>query len=253
MIRLLFTIIAGMLLGGVVHLVSVLALPRIATQDAYSRLTPMTKLNALNPNVEAIASYKPDLVVAADDTGGLFDNLKRLSIPALLEPAAKSLDDSYSQTQGLGQATGHQSGAADVVKQMRDKVASLVAEVPKRTQSPTYYDEIDNTFFSVTSDTFIGQLFKLAGLHDIADAAQDKAGGYPQLSAEFILQAKPDFIFLSDTKCCGQSPATVAARPGWGDLPAVKLASRLRIAPMAWRATTRRVVNERPSRSRSTS
>jgi len=46
-IRLLFTIIAGVLLGGVVHLVSVLALPRIATQDAYSRLTPLTKLNAV--------------------------------------------------------------------------------------------------------------------------------------------------------------------------------------------------------------
>jgi len=45
--RLLFTIIAGVLLGAVVHLVSVLALPRIATQDAYSRLTPMTKLNTV--------------------------------------------------------------------------------------------------------------------------------------------------------------------------------------------------------------
>ena len=49
MIRLLFTIIAGVLLGGVVHLVSVLALPRIASQDAYSRLTPMTKLNIVTP------------------------------------------------------------------------------------------------------------------------------------------------------------------------------------------------------------
>jgi uncharacterized membrane protein len=47
MIRLMFTIIAGVLLGGIVHLVSVLALPRIATQDAYSRLTPMTNLNAV--------------------------------------------------------------------------------------------------------------------------------------------------------------------------------------------------------------
>jgi uncharacterized membrane protein len=46
-IRLLFTIVAGVLLGGVVHLVSVLALPRIASQDAYSRLTPITKLNAV--------------------------------------------------------------------------------------------------------------------------------------------------------------------------------------------------------------
>jgi uncharacterized membrane protein len=49
MIRLLFTIIAGILLGGVVHLVSVLALPRIATNDAYARLTPMTRLNQVTP------------------------------------------------------------------------------------------------------------------------------------------------------------------------------------------------------------
>ena len=49
MIRLLFTIIGGVLLGGVVHLVSVLALPRIATQDAYSRLAAVTTENAVTP------------------------------------------------------------------------------------------------------------------------------------------------------------------------------------------------------------
>ena len=48
MIRLAFTILGGVLLGLIVHLVSVLALPRIATQDAYSRLTPITKLNAVS-------------------------------------------------------------------------------------------------------------------------------------------------------------------------------------------------------------
>ncbi len=49
MIRVLFAIIAGVLLGGIVHLVSVLALPRIATNDAYARLAPTTKLNAVTP------------------------------------------------------------------------------------------------------------------------------------------------------------------------------------------------------------
>jgi uncharacterized membrane protein len=49
MIRLAFTLLAGVLLGAIVHLVSVLALPRIATQDAYSRLAPITKLNAVTP------------------------------------------------------------------------------------------------------------------------------------------------------------------------------------------------------------
>jgi uncharacterized membrane protein len=59
MIRILFTIIAGVLLGGVVHLVSVLALPRIATQDAYSRLTPLTKLNAVTPLPQADPNNAP--------------------------------------------------------------------------------------------------------------------------------------------------------------------------------------------------
>ena len=57
MIRLAFTIIAGVLLGLIVHLVSVLALPRIASQDAYSRLTPISKLNAVTQLPAADPSY----------------------------------------------------------------------------------------------------------------------------------------------------------------------------------------------------
>lgn len=59
MIRLLFTVVAGVVLGLVVHLVSVLALPRIATQDAYSRLTPMTKVNGVTQLPLADPSTSP--------------------------------------------------------------------------------------------------------------------------------------------------------------------------------------------------
>jgi uncharacterized membrane protein len=59
MIRLLFTILAGVLLGGIVHLVSVLALPRIASNDAYARLAPTTKLNAVTPLPLADPSNEP--------------------------------------------------------------------------------------------------------------------------------------------------------------------------------------------------
>ncbi|WP_234681232.1 DUF1254 domain-containing protein [Bradyrhizobium monzae] len=70
MIRLLFTILAGVVLGLVVHLVSVLALPRIATQDAYSRLTPMTKLNGVtqlplaDPNTSPMPFMDPAFALA---------------------------------------------------------------------------------------------------------------------------------------------------------------------------------------------
>ncbi len=59
MIRWLFAILGGALLGGVVHLVSVLVLPRVATLDAYSRLAPITKLNAVTALPPAVPNGAP--------------------------------------------------------------------------------------------------------------------------------------------------------------------------------------------------
>ena len=61
-------------------------------------------------------------------------------------------------------------------------------------------------------------------MKSIADTAKGAAaaGGYPQLSAEYIIKANPDYIILADTICCRQSAATVAKRPGWPGLTAVK-------------------------------
>ena len=81
---------------------------------------------------------------------------------------------------------------------------------------------MDNTLFSATSETFIGQVYTLLGLQNIADAADQQGSGYPQLSQEFVIQSNPDLVFLADTICCGQSADTVAARPGWDQLNAVQ-------------------------------
>jgi iron complex transport system substrate-binding protein len=74
----------------------------------------------------------------------------------------------------------------------------------------------------VTSSTFIGQIYTLLGLKDIADAAKGAGSGYPKLSAEYIVASSPDLIVLADSVCCGQTPAKVEARPGWSTIAAVK-------------------------------
>ncbi len=61
-----------------------------------------------------------------------------------------------------------------------------------------------------------------SGLQNIADRVEGDSGGFPQLSAEFVVSADPDLIFLADTKCCGESAETVAARDGWAALTAVQ-------------------------------
>jgi iron complex transport system substrate-binding protein len=184
---------------------------------------PMTDLSGFTPNVEAISSYGPDLVVVADDPAGLTDALAPLGIPVLSLPAATVFDDVYTQLEQLGVATGHVGEAAEVVAGMQAQVDEIVAGLPETATPLTYYHELDNTFFSVTSDTFIGQVYGLLGLQNIADAADPDgaAGGYPQLNAEFIITEDPDLIFLADVKCCGESAETVAARPGWADMTAV--------------------------------
>ena len=123
----------------------------------------------------------------------------------------------------LGEATGHSPQAATEVASIKSSIARIVAATPKP-HAGSYYYELDQTYYSVTSSTFIGQVLGLLGLKSIADSAKGAAasGGYPQLSGEFIVQSNPDYIFLADTICCNQSASTVSTRPGWSTMSAVK-------------------------------
>jgi iron complex transport system substrate-binding protein len=191
-------------------------------QSNYPAQAPMTDLSGFEPNVEAIASYEPDLVVFSTEPGDLGASLEGLGIPALLQPAAATLDDVYTQIEQLGLATGNVSEASEVVEQMRTDIDAIVASIDRPEKPVTFYHELDDTYYSVTSSTFIGQLYSIVGLRNIADEAKGAGGGYPQLSAEYIIDADPDLIFLADTKCCGQSPRTVSKRPGWDRIAAVE-------------------------------
>jgi len=191
-------------------------------QSNYPPSAPMTKLSGYQPNVEAIASYTPDLVVISYDPGGLVKSLQRIKIPVLLQPAANTLSDVYAEIGQLGTVTGQTRAAASVVTSMRTRIAQLVASAPTFDPPLTYYHELDQTYYTLTSKTFAGQLYAMVGLRNIADEAKHAASGYPQLSAEYIVKANPDLIFLADTKCCHQSAATVAKRPGWSQIAAVK-------------------------------
>jgi iron complex transport system substrate-binding protein len=142
-------------------------------QSDYPKTAPKTTLSGYTPNVEAIASYRPDLVIASYDPKGLVSALNRLGIPV--------------------------------------------------------YHELTPDFYSASSKSFVGKVYTALGLKNIADAADSGGTGYPQLSAEYIVASSPDLIVLADSVCCGQKPSTVAARPGWDRVKAVRSGSIVRI------------------------
>jgi cobalamin transport system substrate-binding protein len=189
-------------------------------QSDYPKRAPHTSLSGYTPNVEAIAGYRPDLVVVSGDTNDVVGGLRKLGIRVLVQPAAKNLGDAYAEIRQLGVATGHRRGAAAVVARMNKAIASVLKTTPKASLS--VYHELTPDYYSATSKTFIGRIYRLFGLRNIADAADSSGTGYPQLSAEYILSSNPSLIVLADTRCCGQSAKTVANRPGWNTLTAVR-------------------------------
>ena len=179
----------------------------------------MTDLSGYTPNVEAIAGYDPDLVVTSGDDE-LTAQLEAVGIPVWVGPSAATFDEAYTQIEQLGAATGHVAEAAELVGQMQTDLEGLAADLPTSETPLTVFHELSADGYSASTDTFIGQVYALFGLQNIADAADDGTG-YPQLNAEAIVAADPDLIFLADTKCCGESLETVAARPGWAEMSAV--------------------------------
>lgn len=197
---------------------------QVVAVDEFSNYPPEaaalgTALSGYEPNIESISTYEPDLVIASYDPGGLVEQLNLLGIPVLINDAATSFDSVYEQIEQLGVLTGHIDQAVQLTAQLQADIQTAVAsiDIPG---SLSYYYELDNTYYSVTSNTFIGQIFGLFGLRNIADSAE-AGNDYPQLSAEAIVSSNPDLIFLADTKCCNETIATVGARAGWSGVNAV--------------------------------
>lgn len=176
-------------------------------------------LDAFTPNIEEIAGMSPDLVLVSNDQGQIVSKLTALKIPVVLLAAPKDLPGVYAQIQQVGELTGQDAKAKQVADATKVRVEAALAKA-KATSAKTYYWEVDSTFFSITSkDTFMGAVLGEFGLTSIADKAPgaDKAFGYPQLSAEFIVDADPDVIFAP-----GGDPAAIRQRSGWDVIRAVK-------------------------------
>lgn len=210
-------------------------------QSNYPDEAPVTDLSGFTPNLESILSYEPDLVVITYDPGDLIAGLEAVGVPTLLLPSATSVNDAFVEIETLGVATGHVGEAAEVVLAMQSEIDEVVAEFGDHLSGVTIYHEVDNTLYSVSSSSYVGELYSLLGLVNIADEADPDGFGYPQLSPEYIVSEDPDVILLADA-AYGESIDSLRERPGWADMTAVQSEAVIEIDPdLASRWTPRSV------------
>jgi iron complex transport system substrate-binding protein len=190
--------------------------------SSYPANAPRTKFTGYESSAEDYLYLRPDLVIFAFETGALIQQLQALHIPALVLAPATGMAGVDSQLAELGTATGHQAAARHVESSVAQDISTAAGAARNAGRGKTYYIEVDPTYYTATSKTFIGAEFSLFGMRNIADAA-GHGSAYPQISAEYILKENPDYVFLADTVCCHQTAATFAKRPGFSALSAVLL------------------------------
>ncbi|MCL4260035.1 MAG: cobalamin-binding protein [Anaerolineales bacterium] len=174
-------------------------------------------------NAEAILALKPDLVIAAQaNTPEQVKALENLGVTVYYLNNPVTFAELFEQVELFGQLTGHEEEASALAESLSVRVDGFTSATANFVEKPKVFYEIDGTDASkpwtTGAGTFIDTIIAMAGGVNIGGVLNEP---YAQISVEEIVLQNPDFILLGDA-AYGVTAESVAARPGWGDLTAVK-------------------------------
>ena len=184
----------------------------------YPEEAPVTDLSGFDPNIEAVTAYDPDLVVLSNDANELVAGLTSLEIPVLVSAAPADIESGFDTMAELGLATGRVDETATLVSELREEIDAALAEAPDT--AVRIYHELDSTYFAASSYGFVGDVYEQMGAINIADEGDPDQSGFPQLTEEFIVEADPELIVITDE--VDYTADDVADRSGWQDITAVE-------------------------------
>ena len=173
-------------------------------------------------NTELIVSLKPDLILAAQiNTPEQVKQLEDLGLTVYYLKNPTTIEGMYGNLELVAQMTGHEEEAATMIESLKRRVAAVDEKIAPISSRPSVFYELDGTDpakpYTAGKGTFITQLIERAGAQNIAADLEE----YPQLSLEQVVAADPAFIILGDARY-GVTPESIAQRPGWENLSAVK-------------------------------
>jgi len=175
-------------------------------------------------NMEEIAKLQPDLVLASPLTAPeVLKSLQEITPSVFVVQNPKDLEGLYANLLAVGTLTGHQPEAEKLVADLRARAKAVQDKVAGAADKPTVFYELDATDpakpWTAGPGTFIDLLIGLAGGENIAASLQ---GEYVQISQEELIVQDPQVILLGDALYGGITAESLAARPGWDAISAVK-------------------------------
>jgi iron complex transport system substrate-binding protein len=161
-------------------------------------------------NLEAIVQLKPDLVMV-EKSSPIISRLENLRIPVMAFDV-KTMADEERTLKKLDLALGSKESGR-VWNQIQAEIMRANKQLDGSQKNMRVYFEVNAAPYAAGRSSFIGELLTRLELSNIIP---ESLGPFPKINPEFVVQAKPQIIMLSDT-----SVADMKKRPGWADIPAI--------------------------------
>lgn len=144
------------------------------------------------PNIEKIVALDPDLVLT-DGHSEAINQLESLGIPFIvLQPM--DIDGIIANIELLGEITGSQNKASELISDMEERIAVVVAAVNDAPRPRVFYvfDATDPVKpWTAGPGSFVDALIRLAGGDNVAAQAQ---GAWVQFSMEELVSFDPEIV-----------------------------------------------------------
>ena len=161
-------------------------------------------------NIERIVQLKPD-VVLLEKASPVIARLNELGVKTF-SLDVKSMADEKRVLEKLDAVLGTSENSR-VWNQIEKEIMRANKQLVASHQNIRVYFEINPAPFAAGSTSFIGEILSQLGLVNIIPKS---LGPFPKINPEFVVQAKPDVILLTES-----TVADIQKRPGWSSIPAV--------------------------------
>jgi iron complex transport system substrate-binding protein len=186
-----------------------------------------------NPNMEQIASLRPDLVVFSDAQAQFVkDKVEAAGIKTLAVPS-QTLEDAYKSIELVGRATGEEEAARRLLEQTRASVESIKLQtegLPRR-RVLCVVDRVPGTLrdlYTAGGESFIAQLIRVAGGEPVSPPSNQ---GWGKIQKEAVVALDPDVVLdLMMHKEAGNFDEDTLAV--WKELPTLRAVREGRVYPV---------------------
>lgn len=197
----------------------------VSEHDNYpEEVNDKEKVGGMEMNVEKIISLTPDLVLAhgssAHNSAEGLQQLRDSGINVVVINDASNLDDVYTSIQMIGEATGEQADAEEIINGMKHKIDEIKEKAAAIPDKKSVIVEVSPApdLYVVGANTFIDEMLSIIN----ADNAVGDLEGWVNLDQETFVERNPDVIVTTYGYYTENAAEGVLAREGWQDVSAVK-------------------------------